>query len=401
MFGGSSNMLVTTLSGFENFGYEISNPSVITDLTNLFENPYNTLTHAIIYPFNIYTKDNAPEQPTGIVLAGWTYINAKTPIIHGIQLNDLPLKDFGYFKIKRIFNDYRDFNGYTKYSLYLPRYGMVELDNNDLFSTSYGYSEDSEGYVHIGGQTSTEIYLHIRLQIDYYSGNGCYLLFVSNSETIEESEIYIKDDARLIGKYSCKIGMDCPIGYDSNDGLVRNAALSAIKGSIAVAGHSVINTVIPDSTIESTKTTSYTVEGRGTQKGSRLKTIESGTAQSTVESYRDKKSDLLSKTINTVASSSVSALFANSGGFTGNNVESNFSTQDSWYPILVIKKPKNVNLDVAEYAHTVGRPLQEMKTLNELHGFTDISSIHLEGFTNATSEEINYLEKALTSGIIL
>lgn len=401
MFGSASNMVITTLAGFYNLGNEISNPSAITDLTNLFENPYNTLTHAIIYPFNIYTKNTAPESPTGIVLAGWTYINDKTPIINGHILNTLPLKDFGYFKIKRTFNDYRDFNGYTKYSLYLPRYGMVEIDNNDLFSTSYGKQTDSDGFVHIGGTLSNEVYLHIKLQVDYYSGYGCYLLFVSNSDTIEETDFYIKDDARLIGKYSCKIGMDSPIGYDSNDGIVRNAALSAIKGSIVAAGHAVTASLVPDSFIESKSTKSYNIQGRDVAKGSRLKTIKSGTITSVNESFRDSKSNLISKTLNTVSSSSVAALSGNSGAFVGNNVEPSFSTQDSWYPILVIKKPKSVDINLEEYAHTVGRPLQEMKNLSELHGFTEITSLHLEGFTTANSEELDLLEKTLTSGIIL
>lgn len=48
-----------------------------------------------------------------------------------------------------------------------------------------------------------------------------------------------------------------------------------------------------------------------------------------------------------------------------------------------------------------GRPLLETRLLSDLSGYTLINDIHLEGFDNATLQELNEIENLLKNGVIL
>lgn len=57
--------------------------------------------------------------------------------------------------------------------------------------------------------------------------------------------------------------------------------------------------------------------------------------------------------------------------------------------------------EMGEYRRLYGLPLQQVRTLSSLTGFTIVSDIHLEGLDNALDGEINELYSLLTSGVIL
>lgn len=68
---------------------------------------------------------------------------------------------------------------------------------------------------------------------------------------------------------------------------------------------------------------------------------------------------------------------------------------------LKITRTKARNgLNMSEYAHQYGRPLRQIRTLSDLHGFTAISSIHLEG-VEALQVEKDSIISSLLSGVIL
>ena len=62
---------------------------------------------------------------------------------------------------------------------------------------------------------------------------------------------------------------------------------------------------------------------------------------------------------------------------------------------------RKVRREPTNYASLNGYPLNETKTLSTLTGYTEISQVHLENFSTATKEEIDLIETALKSGIIL
>jgi len=53
------------------------------------------------------------------------------------------------------------------------------------------------------------------------------------------------------------------------------------------------------------------------------------------------------------------------------------------------------------YNHYYGKPLMQRRVLKYIHGFTKISSVHLNNFFNATQDELNEIEDLLYNGIIL
>ena len=53
-----------------------------------------------------------------------------------------------------------------------------------------------------------------------------------------------------------------------------------------------------------------------------------------------------------------------------------------------------------DYNHYNGRPLVKLRQLNDVHGYTEVSQIHLENFT-CTGNEISEIEDYLIMGVIL
>ena len=63
-----------------------------------------------------------------------------------------------------------------------------------------------------------------------------------------------------------------------------------------------------------------------------------------------------------------------------------------------IMKPKNYNED---YAKLFGKPLNEYRKLNTLHGFTSVGNLHIENIASASRTEHDQLKALLEEGIIL
>lgn len=69
------------------------------------------------------------------------------------------------------------------------------------------------------------------------------------------------------------------------------------------------------------------------------------------------------------------------------------------YPYLIITRPK---WSLPEnYAHQVGFPSDVATRLSSCTGFTKVRSVHLEGLTDATEDEIKQIESALKEGVII
>ena len=76
------------------------------------------------------------------------------------------------------------------------------------------------------------------------------------------------------------------------------------------------------------------------------------------------------------------------------------------FAIYMKKEPRvritrMVEVDSTGYAKLIGKPLNEVHTLSELSGYTEVGSIHVEGLDTATLTEIKEVESLLKDGIIL
>lgn len=101
---------------------------------------------------------------------------------------------------------------------------------------------------------------------------------------------------------------------------------------------------------------------------------------------------LANTTINAIQAGQV---HISKGGATQSGV--NFFAPQNCY--LVITRPSPVY--PSGYNHTVGKPSGVYATLGDLTGFTVVDSIHVEGLSTATSDEVTEVERLLKQGVIL
>lgn len=82
------------------------------------------------------------------------------------------------------------------------------------------------------------------------------------------------------------------------------------------------------------------------------------------------------------------------------DIGSNFVSQ-TLYNKIYIRRIKYIKIDDSGYDKIHGKPLNEVKKLSELSGFTMTSEEHLENFGSALDVETNEIKALLKNGIIL
>lgn len=68
---------------------------------------------------------------------------------------------------------------------------------------------------------------------------------------------------------------------------------------------------------------------------------------------------------------------------------------------IEISRPKTPSIVDLYYRHELGSPSAISVTLQNIHGYTEVSSIHLDGIPNATSKELEDIDHKLRSGVLL
>ena len=224
---------------------------------------------------------------------------------------------------------------------------------------TFKFNERFRNFLDYGESTSIKLYLpycgmqtldpsivmggNIRLKgvIDIISGNILYYLIISNSglSTAATSVIY-----NWNGNVACEL----PIGAEDYGSKVSAIVTSTIQtaGSLAIAPTGV---------------------------GAAL-----GTASG----------------LNNVASAVLSNKYVNVGSISSNNGMGGVQ-----YPYILVTVP--IPEYPANYGHTVGYPSMQYHALGSLSGYTKVDTVHLEGITGASEDEINEIETLLKKGVVL
>lgn len=102
----------------------------------------------------------------------------------------------------------------------------------------------------------------------------------------------------------------------------------------------------------------------------------------------------------TLASTTASVIQGNQGhvtkGSIGNSANGFYAPQNAY---LIITRPTPA--EPAAYASLYGRPSGKTEQLQALTGYTVVDSVHVEGITNGTQDEVTEIERLLKSGVIL
>lgn len=287
--------------------------------------------------------------------------------------------NMGQFYISPTFNNFADYNGYTSMSVFLPMLGIVDVDINEVINK----------------------YLQVRLQIDYYTGKGMYILGVSNN-SIQTPNAFNHSPAldtsmRILSTFETDIGIEIPLGTSNIGDIKRNLALTTLKVGASLAFPPATAPLVT-STIA---TTTYNVTGRSKSKGSRLKQIKGGSE--TTETVSTRSGGNSRYDISDAFVESISALNNVSLKGTSDRInDSGLTSHMSGKVKVIFKRPKLIPTTQAT-RHIYGVPLGEVRQLDLVHGYTEVSRIHIEGegFNTATAKEMDEIANSFISGVIL
>ena len=288
----------------------------------------------------------------------------------------------GEYYVERYYNNFADFNGYTQIKVFLPMLGYVDVDVNECMGR----------------------YLQFRLAIDYYTGKGMYIIGVSDNTIIHTQHPYVvsgdDEDMRVISTFECDLGVDIPLGQSNMGDIKRNLLLGAVKTAAAI-GFAAHTATLPPATTSTSSVKTYDIQGRSKSKGSRLKTIKSGTETTTKTTVHHVPVDK-SKPFAEAIDSSIDALNRiHISGNTDRVNDAGLMWSLSTNIKVVIYRPKFVTLN-DRFASLYGYPLGEVRLLSFVEGYTEINSIHFEdvGYASATQAEIAMLEEMFANGVI-
>lgn len=304
----------------------IFNPSFLDSLIDGFTNKLEFINSVRVYPIDFslapatqLTKSNMNIGDKEITVS--ILDNAIYSYEHGFSYNLIKT-----ISISRYYNDYRDYEPYTKIKIWLPFYGFINVSPSEVYDKPF----------------------QINFIVDFLTGEGKYIL-QSGNPTLNEQ--------RILDFISFKLGVDIPLGGSNNtrqNQNIFNYLTSGIGGSL------------------------QTVIGAGT--GNPFATA--GGIYSTL--------GVITNAPNTQTETAIK-LGSNGQGQTMYNLPRNI--------IVIYERVKSV--DTTSYDEILGKPLNEVRTLSSLTGFTQIGNIHLEGFTNALTSELNEIETLLKQGVLL
>lgn len=264
--------------------------------------------------------------------------------------------------------NFLDFEPYTEYRLFLPFVGEIPLSYKDIQDTV----------------------IVVKYFCDFDTGLATVYVI---------AESYNTDPAVGNTIYSSQIqlGAQLSMSIDSTNADKLRAAVKAATGialSIATKGM-----VTPSATTRTTEKSSEQYN-RGNEKGARVKlmsrSVESTQTTTAIEGGNNAGAKIVSDTINSIQNVMMQQGSAMTVGGVNGSLSS-FTTYEK--PYIKIIHPRIAEIE--NYGHYNGYACMDEVLLGEHTGYCEVHNIHLDGFTNATAEELTQIERLLKIGVIL
>lgn len=309
------------------------------------------VTRFMWFPF---TFKNVGESNYQTNLSGVTYKNVLNS--GSVAPDDQYGYYLGEYKVSE-FTSFKDFEPYTKYKVWLPYYGFVELKSSDI----------------------SNMYLEFLLFTDLNTGQAQYVVGVSKTHIEITNAPYllynanVVKDIRIIGTYTLDIGYEIPLGTVGMADAIRNITLSTIK----LGGNLVMG--ISKSGENSRMFTNYE-SALNFATSNKEATLKGGfnDSLSVLESFQ------LSPSMDKVSNGIL-----------------NTATPRS---VVFVKETTLITQDITSisYRKLYGLPTNKILALNEVYGYTEVAELYLEdeAFGNATSEEKTLLRNLFKNGVI-
>lgn len=323
------------------------------------------------YPFKINISNTTYKLSVGGVQSPKILCNGRIP----------PKAEFGY-TLGQVYYpapvSYLDYEPFTKVEVWLPFYGFTELRIAD-----------------IAGK-----YIQFRLYIDFHSGSAQYVIGVTNN-ALEFTDlpfaINVDDtNTRIIGTCVFQLGYTIPLGSTGLADTVRNLTMAGIKAAASFATGAIVGGITGGAQTSKTITTTTSKNAEGKQI-----TAERESTTTTEHDSNYNTVERIGTTMKT-AQNVLESLNVRPSVDRSNNTIINGSTCTS---IVIVKRKVKPSVDITtqEFRHLYGLPVGNVKQINTVHGYTEISAINFEGtgFGNATNKELAMLEDMVSRGIIL
>lgn len=167
----------------------------VNNVIRLFENPAELITNNVFFPFSL-TENQTLHDPEQIKIGN---LNAPTDVT-GIPAGQIynRRRITPYYEYTSYYGNFLDYNPYSKYFLYLPYIGFVDIDGNDVIKHQ----------------------IHIEYTFELETGD-CTAYFYS--------------DTRLVSQFNGKLGT--PIGLSNSNQILKNLGYvtAIIKTGVGVA----------------------------------------------------------------------------------------------------------------------------------------------------------------------
>lgn len=354
-----------------------------------FGNPTQNITNIVAFPLYTELQGDYDSGDAGKVMIGGVSRSAMV----GYQKPELfrALYRVAYLKVEPTYDDFRKYSGYTRYRLFLPYYGYVELKADDI----------------------VDKWIQVLLKPDYTTGRALYIIGVTDQALANEgvgheplsdtSKGYISNLMRIIDTIEFQLGVELPVGSSNVAEVTRNRLLATAQAAFSVA---MLAAPIP-STVATATTTETTVRNIKTKnpETNRMNTktrIQDTTTSNRTTTY-DNSGYVKQQRLSSCFESGLDVLRSFNYETQKNNPSSPSLAGALYLKVHLIEYTPNYVEQDENFNRLYGRPLGQTKKLSTLDGYTEISAIHIEGdaFKTATSEELAMLEEELTGGIFL
>lgn len=298
--------------------------------------------------------------------------------------NCAEVKPTGYYNLGEFFyeaDDYTDFSTYTSMQVFLPYYGFVDVNPDDVANK----------------------YIRFRVSIDYTTGIATYYIAVSSVPTTlpDFSASDNTDIERIITTVTCNVGIDIPFTATNANETARNAILSTISTGLSIAASLYTGIPIAGTTAYSTQEVK-TTQTRNAQTGRLVTAWKETNTFERKYTERDQR-QYIGSTVSGVINDTIQTLGKlRYRAETSTNLGSQNLINASTSIRIIIKKAKVVPQST-QFNHLFGKPLGETRLLSTLSGYTKISNIHFDStlLSTATEEEKAMLKEACLQGIYL
>lgn len=347
---------------------DLANYIIVPNVEGFFSTATNWISSLIYFPFELYTSSETKlKLQIGPTKTDIPAIEAN-PIIEWYNL--------GEWFCAPHFNNFADYNGYTKIEVFLPFLGTVEIMPNDVMNK----------------------FVQFRLKVDINTGQGIYYIGVSDTSITPTNPPYAGDEdanVRILSVNTVQLGVQIPLGTTNTIEVVRNIIMGSVKAAAMATGAYTISSLKATGGVSTTTTVKTARNKKTGRQITQYKKTESTEYDTSKYQYGKSILDCFE-----TGADALNAAFMRASSDKPNNTLALVNAPKSIKIVRYLPKLKSYDTD---YNKLYGKPLGEVVKLNTLTGYTEIGGIHIEGdaFKQATLTELLKLKEQLTQGIIL